>query len=90
MATRRSRFLDSVVLAAALTAAGAGITAAVGLLIDGGKAKAEMKASMNRDRCSRAFQYLQDETVNKDLSPPQRSKLTQTAYDIMMSCSKDD
>jgi hypothetical protein len=89
MATRRSRFLDSVVLAAALAAAGAGMTAAVGLWIDGDRSRTEIAAATFRERCSEASEYLRDESVNRDLTQQQKTFLASKSYDAYIMCSKD-
>jgi hypothetical protein len=69
MARWRS-FWDQVVLAAALTAAAGGIGGAVAAYIESERQEMQFVFQGRSERCTRAFDYIRDESPNPDV--PQR------------------
>jgi hypothetical protein len=87
MASRR-RFWDNTVLAAALTASVAGLTAAVGSWLDFSKTQVQIKHENDLAKCDAANQFLKDEAINPDLSRALRSALIAESVEISRFCSR--
>ena len=87
MASRR-RFWDNTVLAAALTASAAGLTAAVGSWLDFSKSRIQVAHENEMAQCLAANQFITDEAINPDLSRAARAALIDENIQISKSCRR--
>ena len=88
--TQRSRTrFDPIVLAAAVTAVVAGITAGVSTWIGHVAETSKIKADARLEICREAHETVIDDRLNPELDTAHRVALANQAYDITMRCSKE-
>jgi hypothetical protein len=88
MVGRRS-FWDPVVLAAALTAASGGIGGAVATYIESERQEAQFIFQGRSERCTRAFDYIRDESPNPDVPEPLRKERAERESAIAAECERN-